>query len=385
MGCITAYQVVAVTARSSSDFSFWEKDREVIIQNFHPTYNVDTNQPVLKLDADTSVDQTTAQTLRYDREVPMEIATNSGLHSSFMLCRALPDGAIYEGAAVWPSTIFPATSRARNTSHDGFRSVGHRPSNRHEISSNNFRIRKWAEYGTSSSSSPSFSGTGSRISAALGIGLPWFMNDNSSNNSSTSRDAMLRPRIPEHIASYSSLPVESYTASAEKPWQGIWCGDYNGHGCEFLLITQPSQEDAKPLPAGMDFMMSQVYGGEHTEEERTNGTPPPDITNTTTTDDETEVENAASSSSRRVQNLDQGPTGRLEAIKLTGDTNIPLGKYSFIAPDIGNEGLIRVADEHPFQGSRVVRSAGHIAERGFSDGEWYLYIPVPLTLEQLSN
>lgn len=120
----------------------------------------------------------------------------------------------------------------------------------------------------------------------------------------------------------------------------------------------------------MDFMMSQVYGGEHTEEERTNGTPPPpDITNTTTTDDETEVESAASSSSRRVQNLDQGPTGRLEAIKLTGDTNIPLGKYSFIAPDIGNEGLIRVADEHPFQGSRVVRSAGHIAERGFSDGE----------------
>lgn len=128
----------------------------------------------------------------------------------------------------------------------------------------------------------------------------------------------------------------------------------------------------------MDFMMSQVYGGEYTEEEHANGTPPPPPpANTTTTEDETDAENAASSSSRRVQDLNQGPTGRLEAIKLTGDTNIPLGKYSFIAPDIGNEGLIRVADEHPFQGSPVVRSAGHIAERGFSDDR---YTPSQLIL-----
>jgi len=63
------------------------------------------------------------------------------------------------------------------------------------------------------------------------------------------------------------------------------------------------------------------------------------------------------------------PTGRIEAIKLTGDMNIPRGEYSFIAPDIGHGGFVRVADEEIFKGARIVRSAGHLAQRGFRDGE----------------
>lgn len=59
---------------------------------------------------------------------------------------------------------------------------------------------------------------------------------------------------------------------------------------------------------------------------------------------------------------------RLEAIKLTGDPNVPRGQYTWIAEDIGPDGLIRVADEDPFRGARVVKSFGHTAARGFRNG-----------------
>ena len=61
--------------------------------------------------------------------------------------------------------------------------------------------------------------------------------------------------------------------------------------------------------------------------------------------------------------------GRIEAVKLTGDINIPRGEYTFIAPDIGPDGLIRVASEEMFKGARIVKSVGHIAARGFRDGK----------------
>jgi hypothetical protein len=62
--------------------------------------------------------------------------------------------------------------------------------------------------------------------------------------------------------------------------------------------------------------------------------------------------------------------GRIEAVKLTGDANIPRGEYTFIAPDIGPNGLLRVASEDLFKGARIVKSVGHIAARGFRDGEY---------------
>lgn len=62
--------------------------------------------------------------------------------------------------------------------------------------------------------------------------------------------------------------------------------------------------------------------------------------------------------------------GRIEAIKLTGDPNIPRGEYTFIAPDIGPSGLVRIATEDMFKGSRIVKSVGHIAARGFRDDDY---------------
>jgi hypothetical protein len=60
--------------------------------------------------------------------------------------------------------------------------------------------------------------------------------------------------------------------------------------------------------------------------------------------------------------------GSLEAIKLTGDPNVPRGEISWISDDIGPDGLVRIAVERPFRGARMVRSRGHVAHLGFIDG-----------------
>ena len=75
-----------------------------------------------------------------------------------------------------------------------------------------------------------------------------------------------------------------------------------------------------------------------------------------------------------VQEQDEDPYhGRIEAIKRTGDPTIPRGEYTFIAPDIGPNGLIRVATEEMFKGARIVKSVGHIAARGFREGTLYTH------------
>jgi hypothetical protein len=40
------------------------------------------------------------------------------------------------------------------------------------------------------------------------------------------------------------MSPEAYTPSVEKPWQGIWCGDYFDHGVELLLVLQPDSTDS---------------------------------------------------------------------------------------------------------------------------------------------
>jgi len=62
-------------------------------------------------------------------------------------------------------------------------------------------------------------------------------------------------------------------------------------------------------------------------------------------------------------------SGQLIAIKLTGDPNIPRGQITFIAPDLSDKGLIRTAQEEIFRGARIVKSAGHIADRGYRGGK----------------
>jgi hypothetical protein len=138
----------------------------------------------------------------------------------------------------------------------------------------------------------------------------------------------------EEISTFSTLDPYLYTPTPEKPYRGIWVGDYSGHGCEFLLMHQPDDEEP--------FDINSVEPRRDHE--------------------------SLAEWEKRVQEA-KAYRGRLEAIKLTGDPNIPRGEHTFIADDLGDAGFVRVAEEEPFKGARVVHSRGHIAARMFTNGK----------------
>ncbi|KAI5369517.1 Putative F-box only protein 31/39 [Septoria linicola] len=380
---IVAYQVVAL-ARATRTISFWEKNPSVIIYSFDPVTMIDTNQPVLKLDAGNvargaaagkSVDR--GSTSRYAKDVLMDTFLDSGLHSAIMLCRALPAEAITHNSETWPPHRIPAASRARNASRDGFRSMGHKPEKLSQLSKNNFRLKKWVEYHGRDDRSDSAS-SGNTIGNAFGIGLPYFLRRLPPNVFESGA------RMPEDITTFCSLPPESYTPTKEKPWQGIWCGDYSVHGCEFLLVTQPDESEATPLPRGLDYLREWFSGArlssafdydidpddDPDEDELAQAATENASNGSDTSNEQTFMSTPNAFPFERSQDHSEVPSGRLEAIKLTGDPNVPRSQYSFIAPDLGHGGFLRIADEATFRGARVVRSAGHVANRGFIDDEY---------------
>lgn len=401
-GHIIGHQVVA--SRGVHTLEFWEKDPEVIIHSFNPKIQLGLDQAVLKLevgsprteDAGSSYpsDRGYASSSLYSKEILMDTFVQAGLYGSFMLSRALPEAAISSATAVWPPLHIPADARTRNASRDAYNSSGHRPTKLAEVSEHTFRLRKWVEY-TGRRASPSLMSFTSPngLSAALGISGPYF-------NSRSGPGMSIR--MPEDITTYASLPERCYTPTQKKPWRGIWCGDYSGHGCEFLVLLQPDKEDERPLPEGMDWLRQWFRGGRRDSASS-------DSSYTSAVEDlhvevredwnaeargsmregifEAQPTSTASSSTaqvingfrkvtdvpheRGIQQVEEEQeedvySGRIEAVKLTGDPNIPRGEYTFIAPDIGE--TLRVADEEIFRGARVVRSAGHIAGRGFREG-----------------
>ncbi|KAI9739603.1 MAG: hypothetical protein M1834_006321 [Cirrosporium novae-zelandiae] len=176
--------------------------------------------------------------------------------------------------SVWPPKNIPSKHHVCNQSHDGSRCSGHQPLTLDKVCDTAFRIRTLAGMET-----------------------------------------------------FSTISPELYTPTEQKPWQGIWVGDYSGQGCEFLLIIQ----DDEPLR---------------------------DISETETTIPGQPLN----------KKEEPGFKGCMRAIKLTGDSNVPRGELSWVAPDIGSGGLIRVAEEAPFVGARIVKSLGHVALPGFVRG-----------------
>lgn len=115
----------------------------------------------------------------------------------------------------------------------------------------------------------------------------------------------------------------------------------SAHGCEFILLHQP--DDDEPFDESTIVQRS----GESQEQFLTR---------------------------KRDAQIYRG---RLEAIKLTGDPNIPRGEYTFMAEDIGDEGLVRIAKEDQFKGARIVKSKGQLANRNFMN-RTYLMLSLAL-------
>jgi hypothetical protein len=351
INAIEAYALVA--ERRQPTFLSWDQHPEAIIHTFSPRVQLDLNAPVVRLNADAYEEAIRRRGHRLQKEVPMSLYRDmprgsAGLYSQLILSRAWPENITTEATPVWPPLTLPGIERTRNDpSPSGFRSAGQKPGALNELSTSTFRLRKWMEFST--------------------------------------RSHNVSMRIGEDITTWATLPEECYTPTVRKPWQGIWCGDYAGHGCEFLVIMQP--DDPKPLPEASEWALRARERDGSVSSEGSWSTAPTDAPTSDDNDDDVmqtvdDLEDSVVTlqEAYHAQGTASLPTdvpaedddtvyrGRIEAVKLTGDPNIPRGEYTFIAPDIGPNGLLRVATEEMFKGARIVRSVGHIAARGFRDG-----------------
>lgn len=210
----------------------------------------------------------------------------------------------------WPPPTIEAPHRVANVGPVGVGANGgynaeatskilqNPPATRSEISDHAFHLRRWVEFGR-----------------------------------------VMRAHIGEELVTYSTLDAKLYTPTPEKPYRGIFVGHYGPHGCEFILMHQPDDDESS------------------VEVERR--------------EDETDEEFARRSQEAKVYR------GGLAGIKLTGDPNVPRGEYTFVAQDIGDEGFVKVAEEEEFAGARVVKAKGHVAEHNFRDGK-FLSLSAPV-------
>ncbi|KAJ9350859.1 hypothetical protein DTO027B9_6738 [Paecilomyces variotii] len=301
-GVIEGYRVVA--EKRSMQFQVWEYDPEVVIQSFRPRVRLWLDDPVILLKNTTCAPLSRRQYLHGEIRMPMPLESQH-VYNSLSLCtgeippdeRASPD-------KQWPPLTIPSKNRVYRNGAAHWSEWDSRPQNIRQVSESAFRVRRWAHFR---------------------MGLPIFAAGSS-----------------ETMSTYATLEPELYTPTREKPYQGIWVGDYSDHGCEFLLFLQRDKVSGSSS-SGLDQAEAgsriSLPGNEAAEEDEIQG-----------------------------EGLIQ--RGSLEAIKLTGDPNVPRGEISWISEDIGPGGLVRIADEDPFQGARMVRSRGHVAHLGFRDDKF---------------
>ena len=309
LGDIELYRLHA--ENTAIELQQWSWNPNVLIHTFSPRVNLLLDDPIVKLHLGI---YEPGGRMRKEVELTRgEERHQTGLRSRLLLSRPVPSEAQAPSMALWPPRVFPAVDRVRCESSTLFKDKGHKPSRYDELSESTFRTRVWTEF----------------VGFMGGMGA----------------------RMGEDVMTFSTLPAYSYEPTSEKPYQGIWVGDYSGHGCEFLLVTQKSVEEAAGIPP--------IRGMSDEERRNITGFPSrPTISGS-----------HSACVSRPGEDRDpQGCSGRLEAIKLTGDVNVPRGEYTFVAEDIAHRGLIRVAQEGIFKDARVVRCWGHIASRGFIDG-----------------
>jgi hypothetical protein len=343
-GCIEGYQLLAISNRTT--YQHWPAESQVIIHGFEPQVKLHIDKPVLQLHVKDKVKDKSRN--RFSAELPMSLDNGSdGLFSNFLLARPLESGTAASKLAepfpydsVWPPPAIPARHRvageAFSPPHEQSGTIhpSLRPTNRADTSDQAFRIRHWMEM-TRPSRTPSFMLQPNPHFPMLPVFPPTVLPSGGAPGLGTTDAVGYSVHMGEEVDTYSTLDPKLYNPTAEKPWRGIWVGDYSGHGCEFLLINQPDD------PVATDEELGLVRGF-----------------------DESDAVWERRRLDARVYR------GRLEAIKLTGDPNVPRGEYTFVADELGEAGFVGIAQEPPFQGTRVVQSKGHVARAGFQGGEF---------------
>jgi hypothetical protein len=336
-GCIEGYQLLAISNRTT--YEHWPADNAVVIHAFEPLVKLHLDKPVIQFHAQDVNRQPNAN--KFSTEVPMHIDESPDrMFCNFLHARPLSAPEVelrasepFPYLSVWPPPAIPARHRVAGLAPSQEVEEllpSDRPTCRAEMSDQSFRVRQWMEL-AGTPIAPTIIGSnlvGGLMQMFAGIGPE-------AAGLGQGRQGFAGVHIGEEVITYATLDPVLYTPTLLKPWRGIWVGDYSGHGCEFLLINQPDDELSV---SDEDLGLFRL-------------------------EDETEEAWSRRRNDARVYR------GRLEAIKLTGDPNVPRGEYTFVADDLGEEGFVGVAQEPPFSGTRVVRSKGHIARTGFHEGK----------------
>ncbi|KAL5612286.1 hypothetical protein BROUX41_000175 [Berkeleyomyces rouxiae] len=318
-GCIEANQVVAVNrARDQDAISGFEN---VEIHPFDPRVSLHMDNSIITLRASDSR-HPNRDVSRFEPEITMSRSGSiEALASSFVASRPAqkkqknhphsPYGTLWPPASI-PTPLEQSTLGVAASMYPASTSTTADtsciPRTHVEASSHTFHLRSWLQM------SHSIHAWG--IPSAIGPGY----------HSSMNVGAMMG----ETLATYATLAPDLYVPTPTRPFRGLWVGDYRGHGCEFVLIVQPDLPDATDSELRLTRQ-----GGE---------------------DDETWQK-------RRLDaRVYRGP---LMAVKLTGDVNIPRGKFTFTVSDLGPRGYVGPSPEPRFKNARVVRSRGQIAQPSY--------------------
>ncbi|KAL2755700.1 hypothetical protein ACRALDRAFT_2042004 [Sodiomyces alcalophilus JCM 7366] len=343
-GCIEGYQLLAVSSLANPQH--WATNNQVIVHSFEPRVKLHLDKPVIQFhvgDRDRAYIPVSgpAAGCRFASELPMTLDNRPDhVFSNFSLARPLDATGVqcrfsptFPYGDIWPPPAVPSVQRV-----SGFASVNDldysvdqaRPKTRADMSDRAFRIRQWMEMAGPPGTPGIMLGPG--LARVLHV-MAGFVPINAIGGGAPSPvHGLAGPHIGEEIITYATLDPKLYTPTDLKPWRGIWVGDYSGHGCEFLLLHQPDSEDDHATDEQLGLVRVQHESDEDWQKRRKDA---------------------------RVHR------GRLEAIKLTGDPNVPRGEHTFVVDDLGEGGLVGIAQNPPFAGARIVKSKGHVAGTGF--------------------
>lgn len=309
--CIEAWAITA--NRENSEDRPWSLDPEVIIRESDIRVHIDEHHLVFRFgvkDEDWNGDEE-HQGFRHARATTICEESTAAARSQLELSlgHAKTEVPISVDPGMWPTPdMFASTSIPRPAAGTSMPST-YRPSSNPTRCTPIFCLRDKIPYDSGQSSAGTYP-------------------------SSTESERC----IVDRTVTYGTMSPDIYTPNIEKPWQGIWCGDYFHHGVEFLLILQPESSDKPTLTESM-------HATQHSSLEQSGF----------------QSEEIAAPTNHQHKSL--------LAVKLTGDSNVPRWEYSFVVPDLLESGLIRIADEEEFRGAHVVRSAMHVATKGFGHSE----------------